>query len=174
MPAYITEILANKSAKPKEKTEMLSAMLLDKRISVQQLLAFAASAKDLAKATCIEALEFATKQQPEIADEAAFTFVITTLAAKAPRIKWESAKVIGNTASLFPNKLDEAITALLANTTHPGTVVRWSAAFALGEILKLGTVHNKSLLPALEQVCEKEEKNSIRKIYLAAFIKTGK
>ncbi|MCA6363956.1 MAG: hypothetical protein IM638_13030 [Bacteroidetes bacterium] len=170
----IADVLAGKATKPKQKTELLSSMLLNKQITPAQLTEFAASAKDPAKATCIEALEFATMQQPEIADEAAFSFVITTLAAKAPRIKWESAKVIGNTASLFPNKLDEAIAALLGNTTHTGTVVRWSAAFALSEILKLGTPHQKSLRPALEQVCEKEEKNSIRKIYLAAFKKAGK
>lgn len=170
----ISELLADKATKPKEKTELLSNMLLDKRIEAAQLIEFALAAKDPAKATCIEALEFATKQHPGIATEQSFAFVTQMLGAKAPRIKWEAAKVIGNTAQLFPNKLDEAIAALLANTTHTGTVVRWSAAFALGEILKLGTTHHKTLLPALENVCENEEKNSIRKIYLAAFKKAGK
>lgn len=47
-------------------------------------------------------------------------------------------------------------------------------AFAPGKMLKPGTAHHKTLLPALENVCENEEKNSIRKIYLAAFKKAGK
>ncbi|MGL5889841.1 MAG: hypothetical protein ACRC3B_08145 [Bacteroidia bacterium] len=165
----IAEIIADKATKAKEKTELLSQMLLAKSISSKQLIDFAQAAKDPAKATCIEALEFATKQQPGIADEHCFAFVTQTLSAKAPRIKWESAKVIGNTAHLFPKKLDEAIAALLANTEHTGTVVRWSAAFALSEILKLKTKHNAVLLPALETISEREEKNSIRKIYQAAF-----
>ncbi len=111
---------------------------------------------------------------PHLADETAFTFVTNTLTEKAPRIKWESAKVIGNTAQLFPAHLDLAITNLIANTEHEGTVVRWSAAFALGEILKLQTPSYKTLLPALENISEKKRKNSIKKIYLDAIKKTKK
>jgi len=46
--------------------------------------------------------------------------------------------------------------------------VRWSAAFALGEIVKLKTRYNKTLVPAIEAICNSEEKNSIKKIYLDA------
>ena len=95
------------------------------------------------------------------------------LTAKAPRVKWESAKVVGNIAHLYPAKLDTAIMHLLANTNHDGTVVRWSAAFALGEILKLKTKHNSSLLSRIEKICDQEEKNSIKKIYQAAIKKLG-
>ena len=119
-------------------------------------------------------MEYATKQNPNLADETVFSFVSKTLTEKAPRIKWESAKVIGNTAHLFTENLDKAITNLLTNTEHEGTVVRWSAAFALGEILKLKTKHNTNLFPTLEDICEKEEKNSIKKIYLDAIKKTKK
>jgi HEAT repeat protein len=103
-----------------------------------------------------------------------FQFVTQALIAKAPRVKWESARVIGNTAHLFPDKLDEAIKNLLVNSKHEGTVVRWSAAFALGEILKLKTKHNASLLSAIEAICNSDEKSSIKKIYLDAMKKTAK
>jgi HEAT repeat protein len=119
-------------------------------------------------------LEFATKQDPTIADEKCFNFVANALTAEEARVKWESAKVIGNVAHLFPQQLDEAIINLLANSEHPGTVVRWSAAFALGEILKLKTKHNKELLPAIESIINREEQNSIRKIYLEAIKKVKK
>lgn len=164
----INELLSDKSSKPKEKTETLSRWLLDKTVTVDALIAFAEASKDPAKATCIEALEFATKTDPAIATESGLRFVSKTLTAKAPRVKWESAKVIGNIAHRFPSKLEEAITNLLTNSEHTGTVVRWSAAFALGEIIKLKTKHNKDLVPAAEAICQREEKNSIRKIYLAA------
>ena len=164
----IEELINDKTIKPKEKTETISRGLLDNTIGIEDVLAVAAKGKDPVKATCIEAIEYASKQTPTIANEQALAFVTTALKEKAPRVKWESAKVIGNIAHLFPAKLDDAIGNLLTNTEHDGTVVRWSAAFALGEILKLKTKHNKALLPAVEAICEREEKNSIKKIYLAA------
>ena len=170
----ISVLLNDKGLKPKVKTETLSAWLFENKITIDNLIAFAESAKDPVKATCIEALEFATKQKPALINKTTFQFMSQSLTAKAPRVKWESAKVIGNTAHLFVDKLDEAIKNLLINSEDKGTVVRWSAAFALGEILKLKTTHNKDLLPALEAICEREEKNSIKKIYLDAIKKTDK
>lgn len=170
----ITLLLNNKELKPKVKTETLSNWLLNGTINTESLLNFAMAAKEPAKATCIEALEFATKLNPKIADSNCFKFVTDSLTAKAPRVKWESAKVIGNTAHLFQDDLDEAIKNLLTNSEHEGTVVRWSSAFALGEILKLKTKHNLLLLPAFESICNQEEKNSIKKIYLDAIKKASK
>ena len=97
------------------------------------------TAKDSEKATCIESLEFASRKMSGIINEKCFQFVVKNLVEKAPRIKWESAKVIGNTVHLFKNQLEDAIENLLKNANHEGTVVRWSSAFALGEIIKLKT-----------------------------------
>lgn len=170
----IEELIKDKTVKSKEKVEIISQWIMDSSLPADELIAFAEKSKDPAKATCIEAMEYATKQNPNLADETVFLFVTQTLTEKPSRIKWESAKVIGNTAHLFPENLDQAISNLLGNTEHEGTVVRWSAAFALGEILKLKTKHNTTLLPALENISEKEEKNSIKKIYLDAIKKTKK
>ena len=167
----LASILSDKSTKPKEKTETICQLVSKKEISIKDLIAFASTSKDPHKATCIEALEFASKQEPKIVDTSAFDFVTKCLDEKAPRIKWEAAKVIGNTAHLFPSKLDKAISGLLANSEHTGTVVRWAAAFALGEIVKLKGKHNKDLIPALEAIILREEKNSIKKIYQAALKK---
>lgn len=169
----IVQLLKDKAIKPKEKTEMISAALLSGSIGVAALVDVAAQGKDPVKATCIEAMEFATKQQPDIADESVLKFVTASLSDKAPRVKWESAKVIGNIAHLFAaKKLNDAIAGLLSNAAHDGTVVRWSAAYALGEIIKLNT--HKELAAAAEAICEREEKNSIKKIYLAALKKAKK
>lgn len=170
----IEELIKDKAIKPKDKTETISMWMLDGTLNIGDVIEFASIGKEPVKATCIEAIEFATKQKPAIADENVLVFVTKTLTEKAPRVKWESAKVIGNIAHLFPAKLDDAISNLLINTEHTGTVVRWSAAYALGEILKLKTKHNNDLLPAIEAICDREEKNSIRKIYLAAIKATKK
>ena len=167
----IAEIINDKALRAKQKAEALSKLLLNNKISADDLIAFAETVKDSTKATCIEALEFATKEDPNIATKKCFHFVSSTLTDKAPRVKWESARVIANTAYLFRDKLGEAIKNLLINSEHEGTVVRWSAAVALSEIVKLKTKHNKELLPAIEAICKREEQNSIRKIYLDAIKK---
>jgi hypothetical protein len=168
------ELLNDKNIKTKQKTQTISNWLLDGLLPDDELIAYAEKAKDSPKATCVEALEFATKQNSKIANESVLAFVSKTLAEKAPRVKWESAKVIANIAHLFPEHLEKAIANLLANTKHPGTVVRWSAALAICEILKLKTKHNRNLLPAVKKTIEKEEQNSIRKIYEAAIKKLEK
>ncbi|HTE23103.1 HEAT repeat domain-containing protein [Flavitalea sp.] len=170
----LEDLFKDKTVKTKAKTEILSSWIVDKKLSIKELLEFAEGAKDPVKATCIEGLEFATKQDPAIATKEVFQFVTDALKDKAPRVKWESAKVIGNTASLFAEELDKPIANLLVNTTHEGTVVRWSAAFALGEILKLNTRHNKKLLPTIESIISKEEQNSIKKIFLDSIKKMAK
>lgn len=171
----LVQLLKDKAIKPKEKTEAISEALTGGEISVAALIDIATNGKDSVKATCIEAIEFATKKNASIADEAVMQFVTEALKEKAPRVKWESAKVVANIAHLFAaNKLDGAIANLLVNTKHDGTVVRWSAAYALGEILKLKTHHNDDLIVTAEAVCAREEKNSIKKIYLAALKKIKK
>ncbi|HLP10710.1 MAG TPA: HEAT repeat domain-containing protein [Flavobacteriales bacterium] len=164
----IEEVFASKTLKPKQKTETLYKLVVSKKVSINALLTHAKSAKDSAKATCIEALEMATKNDAKLGNTAVLDFVTNSLAEKAPRIKWESAKVIGNIAGLYAGKLEKAISHLLTNTEHEGAVVRWSAAYALGEILKTKHPSTKKLIPAIEAICLREEKNSIKKVYLAA------
>jgi HEAT repeat protein len=136
--------LKDKSRKAKEKTEILSRLILDQKLSLDELLVFAKEAKAAEKATCIEAIEFATKTRPDVASEAVMLFVCESLKDKAPRVKWESAKVIGNIVSLFPKQIKFALPNLLTNSEDKGTVVRWSAAYALGEILKLKSKYNSA------------------------------
>lgn len=161
----ISSILLDPTLKPKQKTEAIAQQLQNGLLSEANWLAFSLKAKDPAKATCIEAMELATQKQPELLSIAGFEFVVNLLTAKAPRIKWESAKVIANTAQNFVNQLDRAIVNLLNNAEHTGTVVRWSAATALTAIAALKTTHHNDLIPALEALCLKEEKGSIQKIY---------
>ena len=170
----LEELFSEKSLKQKAKTEMLGASLLDKKVTLEELIAFAEKSKDAEKATCIEAIEYATRQDANIANDKCLKYVSQKLSEEAPRVKWESAKVIGNIAHLFPTKLDLAIANLLTNSEYHGTVVRWASAFALGEILKLKTKHNTDLLLAVEAICKREKNTGIQKKYLDAIKKTKK
>jgi hypothetical protein len=84
-------------------------------------------------------MEYATKMPPANSSELWMDFATESLQEKSPRIKWESAKVIGNIVHLYPSKTDTALINLLANAKHEGTVVRWSVALALSKILLLKT-----------------------------------
>jgi hypothetical protein len=170
----LEELLKDKTKKIKEKTETISNWLLDGSMPIDELIAFAENSKDSEKATCIEAFEYATKENPKIADESLFSFVTEMLTEKAPRIKWESARVIANIAHAFPKKLPLAIERLLINAAYDGTVVRWATAYALGEILKLKTIHHESLLPKIEALCEKETENGVKKKYADALKRAKK
>lgn len=170
----IETVFTDKLIKGKEKTQIICDWLLDGSLTSEELLAFAENQKHAIKATCIESMEQATKKHPTLANEEVFKFVTKSLAEREPRVKWESARVIGNTAHLFVSNLDEAIKNLLINAQHDGTVVRWSAAYALGEIIKLKTNHNKTLIEKVNQISDTEEKNSIKKIYATAIKKASK
>jgi len=86
-----------------------------------------------------------------------------------PREKTEllSKQLLEGNASI-----DQMIT-LAFCAKDSGTVVRWSAAFALGQIIKLNTLRNKELIPAAEIIINREEKNSIKKIYTEAIKKSN-
>jgi len=166
MSEFLEMVFSSKEIKPKRKTEMISNAILSKELSIDELLSYAVKSSDSNKATCIEAIEFVTQKDKKIVDKKSFDIVISQLTSKAPRVIWESSKLIGNICSNFPDKIEDAVKALLKNTTHPGTVVRWSTAYALCEIAKLKTSINKELVPALKNIAEKEENNGAKKVYI--------
>lgn len=170
----IEQVFKDKTIKAKGKVSKIGEWLLNGELPIDELVAYAEKQKATDKATCIEAVEYATKKTPSIADENLLTYVTKALKDDEPRVKWESAKVIGNIAKLYPNQLDKAINNLLPNAEKTGTVVRWATAYALAEILKLKTENNKKLLPKIETLCEKEDDNGVKKKYLDAIKKVKK
>ncbi len=109
-----------------------------------------------------------------IADERLLIFVTEALNDDAPRVKWESAKVIGNIAKYFPEDIDHTIEPLLQNAEHSGTVMRWATAYALAEILKIKSKSHSKLLAEVERLAENEENNDVKKKYLDALRRVKK
>jgi len=170
----LENLFEDKSLKAKAKAKQIAEWLLNNELPLDELLAYTEKQKATDKASCIEAIEAATKKSSKIADEDLLAFVTKSLSDREPRVKWESAKVIGNIAKQFPTQLDESILGLLLNAKNKGTVVRWASAYALAEILKLKTKTNKTLLPEIERLLEKEEDNGVKKKYLDALKKVKK
>lgn len=161
----IKDIFIDKALKPKMKTVRLADEIKRGNISAAEVLEFALASKDPVKASCIEAMEICSKDNPSIAGIKWLLFAGESLASKSPRVKWESARLIGNIAKDAKNIPPEIIDNLLANAAHEGTVVRWSAAYALGETYKLNSPLNRKLKDAFDLIIGSEEKNSIKKIY---------
>lgn len=170
----LEQIFEDKTIKAKAKVATIGEWLMNNELPIEELLVFAEKQKSTQKAICIESIEYATKKTPQLVTEECLNYVTSALKDEEAKVKWESARVIGNIASLFPNRLEKSIPSLLKNATHEGTVVRWASAFALAEILKLKTSVNSKLLPEIEQLCEKEEDNGVKKKYLDALKKVKK
>lgn len=170
----IEQLFQDKTIKAKGKVAILGDWIINRELPLDELMAYAEKQKATDKATCIEAVEYATKKMPAIADQSLLDYVTRSLCDDEPRVKWESAKVIGNIAGQFPDGLEKAINNLLPNAGNSGTVVRWATAYALAEILKLKTGDNKTLLPEVEALLEQEEDNGVKKKYSDALKKVKK
>lgn len=161
----IAQCLENKELKAKEKSSRLAEKLLEGQITVDEIVAYAREGKAAYQAICMECIEYATKERPSLITKEALKWVQASLLSGASKLKWEAAKVIGNTAHLFEAELDPAIDELIKHTKHEGTVVRWSVAYALTRICELPQYNNPMFKNKLQQVMEAEEKNSIKKMY---------
>lgn len=160
----ITEILQLK-IKPKEKVTLLAKKVAENKSATKELIACFENGSDSDRSNCMEAVEYAVKHDPNIA-KYYLDFAIKNLHDKAPRVKWEAGKIIGNAAKRFPEETSKAISGLLENTKDKGTVVRWSAAFALTEIAMSNPKTQKDLIPKFESIVKKEASNGVKKFYV--------
>jgi len=162
--ATIEEVLKSKR-KPKEIVELLADKLKSDKKLINELIQYFENGTTAEKGNCMEAIEYVTKEDPEFAKNC-FDFVTEHINNKAPRVKWESCRIIGNIALKFPDKAKEAIPKLLENTNDKGTVVRWSAAFALTEIAKSSLEMQEELVPEFKKILERENNKGVGNIYL--------
>lgn len=162
----LLEEIRKSNKKPKELNAFIARLILEKKPSTSDLAEAISSGNDVERGTCIEALEYATQTNPEIA-KPYIEEIVKCLGNKAPRVKWEAARVIGNIAKVIPKEAEKALDGLLKNTKDKGTVVRWSTAFALGEILRYQT-DKAGLLSKINTIVDKEQNNGVKNVYLRA------
>lgn len=163
-------VIRNKSLKPKERILALVG-LLENAGSSEQVLQFAKTAREADKALCLSAMEEITKTRAACCSKDWLNFVIGSLKENANSVRRESGRIIGNVATLYPAKMEEALAGLLDNAEHESKVVRWSAAFAIAEILLLKMPLNGYLTGIVEAILERETEPSIQKIYIKSLKK---
>lgn len=163
----ILEEIRKSNNKPKELVLSLSNIVKKDKSLLKQFEVCLKAGNTAEKGICMEVLEFVSQEKPEFA-RPYIEVVIKYLADPAPKVKWEAARVIGNISSRFPAETLKAVPNLIKNTGDKGTVVRWSAAYALSEILKSNKTVRSKLLPQVESLLKNEKSNGVKNVYLKA------
>lgn len=163
----LDEIRNSKKNSKQLQFEISQAILKDHKL-ISQVKDGLSEGSKIEKGVLMEALEYASKEDPSIAENIIDTVIEYLDYIDSPRVKWEGARVIANISQRYPEKTAKAIDKLILNTTDKGTVVRWSAAFALGEITKYNLKARATLVPKIEAILKKEQNNGVKNVYLKA------
>lgn len=160
--------IRNSTKKPKELLQYLANLIVQNPFLLNEFDESIESANnDVEKGTLVESLEYVSKEHPELVIPQ-LPLIIECLKSNAPRVKWESSRVIANVAKDFPKEATKAVKHLLFNTKDKSTVVRWSTALALGEILKSSQSNRASLQQEIEALIAKEQNNGVKNVYIKA------
>lgn len=165
----IDEILTSQ-IKPKEKQIKLVKAVTSGKIPVKEFIAYFESAKDVDKGNCADAMKHISAEKPELLAQYIDT-LLKYINYDLPRVKWGVPEAIGNMAKNYPDKMAKAIPYILKNTTDDKintTVIKWCAAFALGEIAKYNLKARTSLIPKIETILKKEQNSGVKNVYLKA------
>jgi len=153
--------------KPKEKVTLLANKVKKNQKLIDELVEYFKIGTVAEKGNCIEVLEYVSQDNPDIVLPYV-DFIIDHINDDAPKIKWETARVIGNLAQKSSMEVEKAVPKLLANIKDKGTVVRWSAAFALTEIAKNSNNLRKELISKFQSIIKIEQNNGVKNVYLKA------
>lgn len=162
----IKNILQSKK-KPKEKVSLLAKKAKEDKKFLDGLVEYFKIGSTAEKGSCIEAMEYVSQDKPDMVVPF-LNFIIENINYNAPRVRWESARVIGNLAPKYPGKASKSIDRLFLNTKDKSTVVRWSAAFALTEIAKNSPKQQKRLISKFKDVIGGEKNSGVKNVYLKA------
>jgi HEAT repeat protein len=137
---------------------------------MEELLELWKTANDPVKGALLSAITLIVSENPGCIGNH-LDFIIAQISHKAPRVKWESSEIVGHASKAFPDKAMAAIPALLENMSNEGTVVRWSAAFALSEIVKNAPASRELLVPKIKEILGRETNNGVRSLFLNKALK---
>jgi len=162
----VQNILQSKK-KSKEKVSLLANKVKKDKKLLDEIIEYFEVGSIAEKGNCIEVMEYVSQDEPELILPF-LGFVIEHLNDDAPKVKWETARVIGNLASKYPDETSKSIENLFLNIKDKGTVVRWSVAFALTEIAKANSKLQKELVLKFNQVMKEEDNNGVKNVYIKA------
>ena len=141
----IIDLLSDKNLKSVEKRKLIVSLLLSGKLAIAKL----PKLNDKQTGIVLEAMEEISQKDSEVIDENWLKFAENYVNSEDNTLKRESARVIGNIAHKFPEKLKNIIQKLLQNSENKGTVVRWSSGYSLGRIIQIPKFAKSDLFEAL-------------------------
>jgi hypothetical protein len=163
----VLDEMENWKGKPKELITYLSENVKKNSSLFPQLIEILQTGTDPQRGTVADVIEALSKENPDLVAPH-FAMIIGYINFKAPHVKWAASEIIGNLSKNHCVEAEKAIPNLLANTADKGTVVRWAAAFALGEIAKRCSAARTNLLPKIDEILKTEENNGVKNVYAKA------
>jgi len=166
----ITDLLSDKKLKSVEKRKSIVSLLLSGELTIAKL----PKLNDKQTGIVLEAMEEISQKDSEIIDESWLKFAENHVNSEDNTLKRESARVIGNIAHKFPEKLKNSIPKLLKNSENKGTVVRWSSGYSLGRIIQIPKFAKSDLFETLVIIAENEQDNGVKNQYVKGLKKASK
>jgi hypothetical protein len=165
----IEHILHSKD-KPKCKQAAFGDAILSFEITLADFFSFFQSGKDSDKGACADALKYISAKNPALLAPY-LDILIEYINHPLPRVKWGVPEAIGNLAKDFPGEVEIAIPNLLKNTTADeknSTVIRWCAAYSLGQIARYNPVAREKLIPIFIDLINQEQNAGVKNVYIKA------
>lgn len=158
--------------KHKEKVTSITKEVLKDKDLVKELFGLLENGSKVERGTAAEVMKFVSQEKPEL-----FKSHIDTLVEyidyDAPRVKWGVPETLGHLAKKYPAEVEKAIPKLMENAKDKSTVIRWCAAFALGEIAKHSKKVQKDLVMKFQKIVKLEKNNGVKNVYVKALKEIG-
>ena len=166
----IIEILSDKSLKSIEKRKLMVTGLLSEEFTVGTL----PQLNDVQTGIALEAMEEISQKEATIINENWLKFAEKYIDSGNNTLKREAARVTGNIAHIFSEKLEGIIPKLLQNAENESTVIRWSSGYSLGRIIQIPKFAKSDLFDILSKIAENEQDNGVKNQYLNGLKKASK
>lgn len=170
----ITQIIDDKSLKRLEKRKALIEGIVNKSFDFSAISEACSSLPEKSISLVLESIEEVSRCKEFALEEDYLNLSEKYILSSDPSCKREASRIVGNLAAAFPAELEHAITALLQNADHDGTVIRWASAYALSRIVIIPQYAKGPLFEQISNLYEKEKENGVKNQYKKALKKAEK
>lgn len=169
----VADEIKNWQGKPKELIVFISDKIVKEDRDFPQILKLLESGSKTERGIAADIIEQISMTKPELL-KPHIKVLVGYINDRVPKVKWGIPEAIGNLAQKYPDETVEAVPKLLINAKDDSTVVKWCAAFALGEIAKNNLSIQDSLVLKITEIANAERNNGVRNVYLKAIKKIKK
>ncbi len=170
----IKQIIDDKAIKRLEKRNALIEGILNGNFDFSAVTAACSLLPEKKISLLLEAIEEVSRSKEFALEEDYLKLSESYILSSDPSCKREASRIVGNLAAAFPENLDHAITALMQNANHDGTVIRWASAYALSRIVIIPQYARGPLFEQISNLCEKEKETGVKNQYSKALKKAQK